>query len=513
MRKNLDAVLLSAALLLCTSFIIAAARGVQRNSLEQHSHWVATKTKAEMPLMGSHAYVTEPQALSKNRLNLGVWYAFQEVIYDRAAELTSMSASVRFEPDGYINVLYDVRADGFSGVRLSSRADVPSLQFTATHDGEFTSTHPISVTDPVAHTVPHVVSIAFEGTHATATLDGKSIGQFERTPGPQKIGFRGGLKPTTVDDVELHLASGVTVREGFTNWRNVFPRAAAVFVATAVFFAFVGWFLSKRNPAAARTIALGSVVASFALLMVACAGYGYAYLAPKKYSTGKAAADETTQVVKRQTQRVDSIRAKYPPITGDSVYRILFLGSSQTLGTGAAKKNETWVRVLESKLNADAHGRRYEAVVAAAQGLTSARILELLRALPDVGAKSAVINLSNDDQDMSDFRANIDSIIATLRARNTKPILLLDFDSPEHKRGGTASADAGGQHNTILERHAVIIERGKALGIPVIDLDPLIQEKVKSGFFFWDVVHPTSYGHRAIAARLHDDLVPLLTAK
>ena len=49
--------------------------------------------------------------------------------------------------------------------------------------------------------------------------------------------------------------------------------------------------------------------------------------------------------------------------------------------------------------------------------------------------------------------------------------------------------------------------------IPVIDLDAFVAEKVKSGFFFWDVVHPTSYGHRAIAGKLHDELVPLLGRK
>jgi hypothetical protein len=73
---------------------------------------------------------------SRNRLNLGAWRGFQQVLDRNALDLAQLEFRFRVEENGRCHVLYDHRADGFSGVRFSSRPDSPSFHYRAAADGE-----------------------------------------------------------------------------------------------------------------------------------------------------------------------------------------------------------------------------------------------------------------------------------------------------------------------------------------------------------------------------------------
>jgi hypothetical protein len=138
-RANLDVVLLVAVVLLATSLGVVRTQALYENSLSVHPEWVSTKATLHRGVMGALPFVSGQQALARNRLNLGAWFGFQEVLGRDSLDLARLEFRFRVEPEGYLHMLYDHRTDGFSGVRLSSRAD-SQLPLTSTADGEFTAT-------------------------------------------------------------------------------------------------------------------------------------------------------------------------------------------------------------------------------------------------------------------------------------------------------------------------------------------------------------------------------------
>ena len=109
-RKHLDVIALNCVLLLIASALIVSARAVGQNSLDKHTAWHSTKDSLSRGLMGANTSVSDVRPVARNRLDLGAWYGFHEVLYTRALDVVEPRAAIGFERDGYVNVLYDVRA-------------------------------------------------------------------------------------------------------------------------------------------------------------------------------------------------------------------------------------------------------------------------------------------------------------------------------------------------------------------------------------------------------------------
>jgi hypothetical protein len=147
LRQSLDLISLNAILLLVASGIASLDRSMYLNSLELHESWVSSKDSIQMGLMGAVEFGDRWQAVAGNRLNLAAWYGFHELRNRSAAVISELEVEAGFEPDGYVNLLYDIREDGFSGVRISNRTDLPSVQFRASPDGEFLSVRALTVSE------------------------------------------------------------------------------------------------------------------------------------------------------------------------------------------------------------------------------------------------------------------------------------------------------------------------------------------------------------------------------
>lgn len=504
-RRNLDLIALNLALLLAASAMAGGARALYRNSLSEHPIWKSTKPALAMKVMGARRYMLASQAVVRNRLDLSAWFGFQEVVYDRPLMLSEMDVNVEFEPDGYVNVLYDVRRDGYSGVRLSNRQDLPSIQFRATPEGEFLSEGTLARPALVTANRKHALRLLFDTARAHILLDGRDEGSFPRTGGPQRIGFRGGLRAAWVDDIVLRLSDGTIIREAFTLTRHRVIRVLAVFCLLGATFGLAGFLLDAWFSVPARQIGLWMVIGSVALVAVTAGTYAHKYLARATYD----ATDLETQRISThalgvaQTTLAAELRRKYGYPPGDSVYRILFLGSSQTWGAGATRENDVWVRQLERMLNNDDLQLRVECVNAGVSGLLSPQVLGVARNLRALSPHAAVITLSNNDVDTAVFRANVDSMVTVLTSSGIATVLLLEPNSPERRVTDS-------HHGDLAVKHRIMAEVGNAHGVPVIDLHQYLASKNRAGFLWWDFVHLTTYGQRLVAAKLHSTLPALL---
>ena len=191
---------------------------------------------------------------------------------------------------------------------------------------------------------------------------------------------------------------------------------------------------------------------------------------------------------------LEGIRRDYAPAPAEGVVRVLFLGTSQTWGSGAAVEAETFVRVIERRLNATVEGQRIECLNAGVSGAYSPRLAamyvgSLLELEPDV----VVVNLSNNDLKPEAFATALETIARAGAERGVDTLFCLEANSVEHRPGE-------------LPMHATMRRVAEELDVPLIDLHAYLGERSDTGFLWWDLVHPTSYGHHLIAARLVPEL-------
>ena len=65
------------------ALVLAETYLLSRNTLENNSRWLSTKATFEVPPIGAEAFVAEPQALARGRLDLSAFHGFQEVLFKK----------------------------------------------------------------------------------------------------------------------------------------------------------------------------------------------------------------------------------------------------------------------------------------------------------------------------------------------------------------------------------------------------------------------------------------------
>ena len=503
LRANRDVVLLCVLVWLATSVGAVRTLALYENSLAVHPEWVSTKATLRRGVMGAVAFVTGQQALARNCLNLGAWFGFQEVLSREARELGGLELRFRVEQEGYLHLLYDVRADGFSGVRLSGRADAPSLHYRAAADGEFTEVEPLPAVS-VGPAVWHRAGLTFDGDAVAATLDGAPIGRFARRPGPQRVGFRGGQRAAEVDDVVLTAADGSVQAERFANGRQLGARLGLAAAGVLALGAFAG-AAALRSSRPFRALGFGAAVAGAVLGCAVAAAYAYQYVRGRDYALASAelAGAEAYWVDSTRREIVAGIRARYPAAVPPGVFRLLVLGTSQTWGAGARSEDETWVRQLEQRL-AESAGVEVECVNAGVSGLAAAQVLDLLRTdLAGLQANAALVNLSNNDVDPARFERSLEALASELERRKIPAVFALEPNSPERR-------PTDSRHGELAVKHGIVRAVAAHHSRPVIDLHAYLAGERDAGLVWWDFVHLTSFGQRLVAEKLGRELPPLL---
>lgn len=502
LRPHAGAIAAVLLLLLGAGAGAAATLNLWENRLALHPAWAATKPTLERGVMGALAFVAGPQGVARNRLRLDAWFGFQEVLHRDALDPTRLALRFRVAPGGYLHVLYDHRPDGFAGVRFGSHPDFPSVHYRAAPDGEFTAREPLAA-GLVRPDVWHRAELRFAGAEVELRLDGASAGRFARRPGPQRVGFRGGLRGAEVDDVVLETSAGV-LEEGFANGRGFGARFAAAFAALAAAAAAAAAAL-RRSGVPARQIGPAVAVAAAVAGAGVAGAYGVVYWRGREYRVSRSDAEreQAYWVEASRAAVVGAIRARYAPQVAPGTFRLLVLGTSQTWGAGARAEEETFVRRLEPLLAARL-GRPVECVNAAVSALRTRHVLGLLRReLAGLNASAALVNLANNDVDVERFRRDLDALAGELARRGIPAVFALEPNSVERVPGDTPHGDLAAKHEVV---RAVAARHGR----PVVDLHGWLAERRDAGFLWWDFVHLTSFGHRLVAGFLADALPPLL---
>ncbi len=500
LRAHRDILLVVLISMVAASLLIAQCYALLGNSLKMHPEWQSAKLNLEMHLMGAFAFVQSRQPLAGNKLNLGAFFGFQEITRKKADDLSEFDVAFRVEPNGYVNILYDIRPGGFSGMRFSNNPNFPSMQFRAASSREFLETQLLNLGTPLSANVWHHARLSFLNTRMTLALDREEVGTFEREAGRQKIGFRGGHRNAWVDDIVLRKNNGSLTSESFDNSKDVFIISffvLAILVVTGIIILIIA---TVKYRIRIRSVGLGLVTLNSSLIFLAAIVYLFQYFLGGSYMDISPAADEDTWKEHQVREMLLQTRLKYGKPADQRTDRLLFLGSSQTWGAGAEYPDRTWVRYLERSLNAESRSRHFELVNAGVSGLTSWEVLRLLQDdLLAYDPKLVVINLASNELDPDRFRINLEEIVRALKARDIPAILILEANSTERRPADT-------EHGDLSVKHDVIRAIADDDNLVIVDMQDYLASRQNDGFLWWDFVHLTSFGQKLLAERLYGEI-------
>ena len=468
------------------------------NTLDNNGRWTATKQSLEMLPMGSVVFAQDTQALARNRLNLGAWHGFQEVLYADELDLERLTFDFWLEENAYLAVVLDKAGDVFSGVRLSLHEAFPDAYFRARADGEFVDKKPLAVAGLRANEWNRF-SLACGDVAPELTINGAPVDLSDLDAGSfRTVGFRGSMKKVLIDNIRIYERErSRPIVEDFRNHRNAPQAYGVIFLlvasASGLLAVLQRWAKVTPRHVLFSVIVANLVAAVFGGVILLFVYYSYA----EKYPLKRRLATGETAWVRNQAaacrERLQEYREAKPQ---PDMRRILFVGTSQTHGSGARKAEDVFVNRLEERLNSQSAGaKRVQCINMSVRGGNSGLLLELyetegIRLNPEW----TVINLSVNDGSSQEFAPNLERFIDLNEAHGIKTLLVLEAVSIEGSPGE-------------LLLHPAMRKVARRRGVPLVDLHGYLKANYDRGFIWWDFVHPTSFGHKLIADCLFDALV------
>jgi alginate O-acetyltransferase complex protein AlgI len=243
---------------------------------------------------------------------------------------------------------------------------------------------------------------------------------------------------------------------------------------------------------------------------------------------------------------------EYDKIKPAETYRIVLLGASHDLGTGV-KDNQTYENLVEDRLNHDHPDVRYSRYEILNMSTAGDCVLQMLLRLEQIGFElrpdAAIFSVAATDQQFllehlgkcltrgidppPDYREFLDGIArkAGVDGRMHEAAIerrLLPYVAEIHEwvfRRFAQQCMQRGVHPLVIYRPAPVdfegvelarrsetVRLARAAGLEVIDLSPAfdsVADRNKLMIAKWDE-HTTALGHRLLADRLYEGLVPAL---
>ncbi len=466
------------------------------NTLHANGRWESGKVGLARGILGSVSFLTTRTALFRERLDLGVWHGHHELRLRRPVAPAELELRFRLPEEGTFSVLLGDDQRGFDALRFSRSPGLPGGCLRVAAGGAIERIRGLPGTqagqlDAGWH------RLRWRGSHAA--LDGQELGHCggEFDP-PVRLALRSTAGDKAwVDDLRVVLADGTAVEERFANRRG----AAAVGGVALVLVAGVGalaWRGSRRARqrgeirSDAVLLLTNLVVTAVAALVL---GVEWIYLG----KLHPAAPDFAgyANFIEYEGEIVPRLARDHPLEPAPTgVRRVVFLGSSQTWGSGAPTPEDTWVHHLEQRWSADAAaGTRVECINTGIPAFTAPQILPLWTETWSPWAPElVVVNLGNNDRDPEAMEQALEALVVFNRARDIRTVLVLEPNTIEARSERSLAG--------LRERHEVLRAVGARHGVPVLDLHAALVARRAEGFLWWDRVHLTAFGHRLMAEEM-----------
>jgi lysophospholipase L1-like esterase len=472
------------------------------NTLYDNGRWESSKVGLEYGILGAVAFLTTRTALHRDRLDLGVWHGYQELLRRDAVALAGISARVRLDGPGYLVVVVDKTEDAFTGVRVSTDPAFPAACLHGDDRGVFQNREDLDV--PLLGDAWHRLSLERVGDFYRVEVDGREVGRCRAgTARSGQAGFRSGASDHAwVDDVVMTDRDGGEWREDFANRRHARPVLGAALASVGAVLGLV--LVATRGSRRRQGLGATPYLATTHVVLLATVGLAWVVdtvvIAPRHLEEVDF-RDHTTTFERRRDvvpRLADEVVTPRP----EGVFRILALGGSQTWGSGARDRSDTWFEQLESRLNADAGpGERVEIIGAGIPAYTAKQLYSLLMdEWLGFDPQVLLLNLGHNDKDPEVLVRWTRAMAQLAAERGIRTVVVPEANSVEN-RGSLAP---------LLERHAALLALAGEMDLPVIDTHAWLAERRDDGFLWWDRVHLTPAGQVLLAERLFEERARLL---
>ena len=454
------------------------------NTLDRNGRWTSTKARLGKGVVGAVAFLTTRVALQGNRLNLGAWSGFHEVIYNEKIDPRAVEFDFNLPERSYLVFIFNRDERGASAIRLSRSDLYDNAYLIVGKNGGFLGKDRITAGN-IKSGGNHFKMLFGDGGFSVSINGMESYSRRMTILRPQSIGFRGGFENSFVDRLLISARNPAEdVRESFGNPRG-FAEAFIPLFSLFLLMDLVLFALKKSAGLDAALFALVRLNFSLALLGTLLFAADFHYLSALYYPrfTRYYGFKNTIDPEKNILEKIDG--KFHAPPAADTL-RIMFIGSSQTWGAGAAADEETFVSLIEEKLNGPPRRsrRHYECVNAGIPGLKIKRLWELyegnwLRLRP----RLVVINLATNDRDTDPaaFSGYLEKFVSLNRSLGIKTLFVLEANSIQ-------TLDA-----KVAEKRESMRRTASRDHIPVVDMNAYLARNDDAGFLWWDQVHLTSY--------------------
>jgi len=523
------------------------------NTLINNGRWTVSKRLTEVVTMGGDEYLITRLPLAGNRLHLASWYGFQEVHLRDQFTPGDIRFRFRLEDRAYFYVTYGRHESRLLGVRFSRKPGIPSAITNISPAGQFENIVPIA--PALIEAGWHEVLIKFERMICSINIDGDEVFR-----GPREIeqdgtvGFRGGFEDAEIDDVRIWGEGKEPLIESFRNTKQGW---VLFLMHLAGLLSLLAILLGVER---ARVSSVGSKMPllQFSLLMLLATILGsvyltfdYAYWSRLPLSVLTRPLPSEKQTPRRlqfenlrfslfgewyqlagglQITKAAVANSGYPkhrihagPVICRSKdgtcrlvavenldrlldsprpnKRVIFAGTSQTIGSGAKNLEETFFVMTHRHLAATLSPLLLESINISISAVSPPILLQeyeqkYLRLKPDL----LVINLGTNGMN-EELAAGLSGFLEINRSHHISTVMILEPNSPETE-------------TTIKEKHQIMRSLGERDNVPIIDLQAYLSDPSvnQSGALWWDFVHLTSYGHSTVAKWLSPQLLPYLKA-
>ena len=348
---KLSKVLLAAAFMILATLIATQHLRLSNHTLLNNGNWTSEKVSLAKTVYGAKSFISRRQALAFGHLDLSAWHGYQEVTLLEDISPEEVRFDFMLSEDAYVVFIWDRNDAGYSGFRFSTHPRFEAIMFRTLIDGEFTEKRPTGVESLVPDQW-HRARFVFKSDALDVYLDGEKVFRSPRnTGGNIEVGFRGGLRPALIDNIEIMGVDGKLLRENFS---NTSPMLQPAMTALAIVLGLSGAvYLLVRRTANTHQAFLSVVLLNIVLLVVGATFYVYRYLGGALYPTIDLFMQEEELRWKTREAEIinDRIQQEFGSPQNFPEYRILFIGSSQTWGAGALRPEDTIPNVLERSLN------------------------------------------------------------------------------------------------------------------------------------------------------------------
>jgi len=481
------------------SFFLADIVLDSRNTLSNNERWNVTKLDLFRRVMGRYDFFKKRQALTNNQLNLGAWHGFQEVIFKDELDIGEIEFDLKFTHDSYIMFIFNKDEYGFEGVRISNNQLFVHIYFKADQEGKFLLKK--NLKEFAVETGSwHHFKLSFDDQNISVYCDGNLVDSIPGKSGIKKLfGFRNGYKNVIVDNIQVWSKdNSLVLTEDFKNRKNsVLITISFLLAGMIIWILFVYSQKNKMLPKFMYFTIMGWLCSILVIIGCFFLFYQIRYRAlsyPKTSKKVEGTRERNRRIFIDET--IENLKHQYTREADEGITRIMFIGSSQTWGSGIFKEGDTFVTHVEKALNKGVqNGKKFECINTGTNATRSDLLYEAYhREWVNFSPSIVFINLSNNDRDAKEFEISLEAFLRLNEKRNIKTFFILEANSREAKPKG-------------LPLHITMQIVAKKYDIPVLDMQQYLGDRYDEGLIWWDKVHLTSFGHRLAADYLIEEIL------